>query len=495
MFRAHIHVYKIIAVCIAVFMFSYPVAAESVVPYSNIRYDVAFDQEAIYKKYKSLLMKSGCLHNVFPDSEVEQCGTNFPLEKHTLMFEKKCLEQLEKARTTALAEPGVLAVVEMGVWVASALATLQFVKRESLGGSFAVFAGVSDIARLTPRIIKSGHELWYRPSNSLGALEERFAKNKCYIPRILWPKIIKSFASARENQFSQQVHIDFLENALSLTIYKRKPHVVCKNGMSKAEVQAELMKRISDFFKDYQHGDEVGSIGQVKINCLKFINSLFEDGVVSSAQQAPQYMYLHGPGGIGKTHFVQILSTWIDELIPQSVCFEDLVIHGADELEGSEHRPGALLNVLRKQLIQNKRGSIIMLDEATWLNDASMLSCAKRVFNGDRSKLSTAYFGTGIDGSALTLEIPPMLVFVASNDVINDPALASRFDIVNYPLPTVKALVNHAIKTAYKSIILSEGQCPFDGDQIHQWVQDLGTLDKNFRYVANNIEHTILNCF
>lgn len=255
--------------------------------------------------------------------------------------------------------------------------------------------------------------------------------------------------------------------------------------MSIDDVKHELTKRIEAFFGSYKDNND---IYYIIINVLKFVNSLLDD----QNTQTSRYVYLYGSGGIGKTHFVQTLSEWIDELIPGSVLFKDIIINSAEELEGSDKKPGTFVNVVHDQLTQNKRGAVIIIDEAAWLNDPSMIPSAKRVFNGDRSKIVTTCFGTNLDGSSLSLEAPPMLIFVAGNDMIKDPALESRFDLVNYPSPSAESLTGYAYNIAEKSIVLKQANCPIDKNAILKWIQSLDIKYHNFRYIASNVEAFLL---
>lgn len=508
--------------------------------FARIQYSTAFDQKSVYEKHRPLLEKIGCAKNVFlvdkkidfkakspyqatdekssllgdfELSELESQNKNAEYLRASLpgdepvdhgqeleQYEKDCLANLNHARRMALAEPGIHALTRMAFLSTGAALTMQALGKDSMGGSFAVFTSIFNILNCFEGTIKSGYNLASWPDNALDDLEDHFAKNKCYIPAALWPKITKSFISARQNEFTRDPHTNFISFALGFTTHKPKSPVTFKDGASIDDVKIDLNERIDTFFKDYasqdtqhknaQHQD-AQYINYIKINVSKFVDSLAYNSKQTTVQ-APRYIYLHGSGGIGKTHFVQTLSQWIDELIPGSVRFENLVINSADELEGTADRPGAMLKVLRNQLIENKRGSVLIIDEATWLNDKGMVSPAKRVFNGDLSKLSTSYFGSNMDGSGVSLEIPPMLTFVASNDKIQDPALESRFDTVEYPSPAQAALIAHACRAAAKSRNIHQGTSSSTRNCIADWVKDLPEPQRNFRYVAGNVEAFML---
>ncbi|MDR3551108.1 MAG: hypothetical protein P4L31_06875 [Candidatus Babeliales bacterium] len=472
-------------------------------PYGNIRYNQAFDQESLCKQHQNLMQKLGCAQNVFPlqIQQPDQSGdvvidTRADLTDHQLVihdqevsrYEAACLASLNNARRKALAEPCIYGITEMTLMGGGAALIISILGVNSVGGNFAAFTAIFDSVRMLRRTIQSGHNLISWPDNPLDTLEERFALHKRYIPRALWPKIINAFMSARQSEFSRETHTNFITFALGLTTYKPKPAIQVRDNRSIAAVKNELNKRIDTFFGDYHYQDDSQSLNYIKINVSKFIDSLIEH----KPDQASRHLYFQGSGGIGKTHLVQELSRWIDELMPHAVRFEDLIISSADQLEGNAERPGAFLRVLRNQLMENKRGSLVMIDEATWLNDPAMISSAKRIFNGDRSKLGTSYFGSGVDGTGINLEMPPMLVVVASNDPIKNAELKSRFDVVDYPMPHHKALVNHAIKVAHNSSIAKQSHLAVNSNEIDAWIHKLKEKDRNFRYVAGNVEAFML---
>lgn len=476
-------------------------------PYDNIRYHEAFDQDEIFKKYQKLMYTLGCAQNVFCNQSDEKIVLRSKAIRHynkeqNALFEKEitneiekyqhdCLKQLNRARCMVLAEPGI----ESGLYISfggiAALATIYLLGKDSAGGSYSGYSAIFSAAYELSGLGRSLYNLIFLPNNSLESLENYFAKNKCFIPKILWPKIITAFIDARQTDALKEKSINFLKFALGFTIYKIPVKTVFKSEDVVSDIKNELDKRIDAFFNEYMINDkEKTSLMHIKINVAKFIDSL-----VDKTSRPSHYIYLHGLGGIGKTHFVQTLASWLEELIPNTIYYQDLVINTITELEGDENKPGAFLKILRNQTMENKTGSVIMIDEATWLNDISMVSAAKRIFNGDRARLSTAYFGIDIDGSAVTLDMPPMLIFVASNEELSDPALASRFDIVHYPSPTQETLANYAYKIIQQSTILTKQSNMISYDAIVDWINSIEVKNLNFRYVAGNVESYCLNKF
>lgn len=270
------------------------------------------------------------------------------------------------------------------------------------------------------------------------------------------------------------------------------------------EIKQELERRIDLFFEDYEISrssagsnlasklivdshdhDDRDSINDIKINVSKFVDALLSN---DNTTNPPKYLYLHGAAGIGKTHFINKLKDWILELIPNGVHFENLVVHSATELEGSERDPGVMLSCLRHQLASKKRGAVVFMDEATWLNEPNMVSSCKRVFNGDQSKISTVYFGSGSEGHGIDLAVPPMLTCVASNEVIKDEPLRDRFAIINFPMPTKQALLEYAVKKAQESETFRRQSIDLEElePMLSRWIKNKSI--NNFRQVAGNVE-------
>lgn len=467
-------------------------------PYNGIRYHDAFEQEAIYKKHEQLMCILGCDHNIFYDNNDDKVVLKHKkyrevnnqnnlskkeLETEIEEFQKDCLAQLNQARFMALSEPGFQSSMYIIFGALGALGTIYFLGKDSTGGSYSGYSAIVGAAYELDGLGRSVYNLIFSPNNSLESLENYFAKNKCFIPRILWPKIINAFIDARQTDVLKEKSINFLKFSLGFTIYKKPIKNLFKNRQAIADIKNELNQRIDNFFKEYDINDNLDSLIRIKINVSKFIDCL-----VDKTNRPSRYLYLHGLGGIGKTHFVQTLASWIEELLPGMVYYQDLVINSIVELEGDQQTPGAFLKVLRNQTMENKIGSIIMIDEATWLNDTKMVSAAKRIFNGDRTRLSTAYFGMDVDGSAVSLDMPPMLIFVASNDEMTDPALASRFDIIQYPMPSMSTLVNYGYKISQNSTILHEMGCIVTYEDIVAWIETIEPKNLNFRYVTGNVE-------
>jgi len=464
-------------------------------PLNRINYRDAFDQTKITGQFRGLMERWGCAANVFGQtdasidiaeifSEQDIVADQDMLDYEESDYAQACLNQLHIARRWTITEPAREALTFMALEAIAAGILMKTLKADSLGGSFSVFAALFNSVHLLNSAVRSLYTLAYPPAHPLCILEELFAKNQCFIPKALWPMIIEKFMLARLNQFEQRKSIDYIEFALGLTIYKPKPSVRLKNNIGLEEGMGYLFENIDKFFEDYvDQKDNQTSLWILKHNVYKFVKALRGD--VVGEVESPRYLYLHGPGGIGKTHFIHQLCAWINELIPGSIHFEEVTVSTPDELEGNQERPGVFLRVFRNQLMNDKKGSVIFIDEATWLNNEGMVSPAKRVFNGNQSRLSTTYFGAGVDGTGVAIKAPPMLIFVACNETIRDIPLQSRFDCIQFPMPKMQTLVQHALKTCEKNALLQELGISLSAFAIATWIQE--TALDNFRDIAAKI--------
>lgn len=460
---------------------------ESKDPLMRINYRDAFDQTKIHEQYKDLMIRLSCDRNVFqndhintsslPDLDADQIKA---VQKE---FTNACIEQLQKTRHWVIMQPARETVGILSLLTLATLATIELVGKESMGGSISIFSTCINAVYEFRGIIRSGVNIAYPPAHPLNALELLFATNQCFISKELWPIIIEKFTVARQNEAEQRNAMNFLEFSLGLTTYQ-PPIPMPINPHKIHEVIEELNTRIDTFFAQYNDQSDGQACRLLKINTAKFVLALTGDTALSS-----RYIYLHGPGGIGKTHFVRTLAQWFQELLPDTVCFNDLIITSADELEGNRTQPGSMLRVLRNQLLGKKRGSIVFMDEATWLNSPDMVSAAKRVFNGNQSKLSTSYFGSRMDGTGIDIALPPMLIFVASNEDIKDLALESRFDTINFPMPMPQLLIDHALHVAKNSKVLPIARI-MPQEKILSWIQK--NKFNNFRAIESKIEQFMM---
>jgi len=483
-------------------------------PLIRMNYENAFDQSAIHQQFKPLMEQWGCASNVFgretklpadefasdepaiddqnaPLLESKDEVTNYTSNNQAIVpmqedYACACHSKLHAARRWALTEEAREGCCMINLLGGATILNCLALPANSMGSSFGCFAFLFNSAQICRPIIRSCFNWHYPPSNVLGDLEERFAQTQCFIPKTLWPIIINKFAAARTNQFEQRSNMDFIEFVLGLTMYKPRPTVLI-NEEELASGMQNLFLKIDQFFKEYEANDQASqNLWMLKNNIAKFIRLLLGDHT-----QTIRYLYLHGLGGIGKTHFINKLSQWVEELIPGSVRFENLNVSTSDELEGSSSRPGVMLRVLRNQLMANKRGSVVFLDEATWLNKEDMVSTSKRVFNGDQSQISTSYFGDGVEGTGIALKTSPMLIFVASNEKIKDPALKTRFDTIQFPMPKKGKLLSHARNIANNNKLIQDKRINLSKFNFEEWLEKSEV--NNFRDVESQVVSAILS--
>lgn len=547
-FHKFSHFFIVLLVCFCLTNNIFGLDADSNDPLIRINYKEAFDQKDIHKKFAELMRALGCAGNVFnkdvnsaasilPDYDPHRPSRiasylnkavkyamnawsiakskvyrnlsnlikNTDIESDNCQLEQQeptrgmreayldaCFSKLQVARRQAIARP----IFENGsfilLFIGAAKAIKHYMPEDSMGGSMGVSMVFLETAHLMKEPIRSVCQLVSPPKNDLEELEEHFALNQCLIPKALWPKIIDQFGMARTNKYNQQACIDYLKFALDLTVYAPKPPIAVE--IDADNIKQELDHRINEFFINYQitsspdcdYGD---SINTIKIHVNRFVDALLSDSPVINP---PKYLYLQGLPGIGKTYFLGKLRDWISELIPNSVHYEDIKdVDTSAKLEGSAETPGAMLSCLRHQLASGKRGSMIIMDDTPCLHNPDMNDVCKRVFNGNQSKISTAYFGNGSEGQGTVIDIPPMLTCVADNRTIEHEPLRTRFAIIHFPMPKKEKLLEYALAKAQQCEMVKKH--PIDVDVLRrviaQWIDD-NKID-NFRR-ADDVE-TFLN--
>lgn len=463
-------------------------------PLERLNYRSAFNLDAIHREYSTLMIEMGCDENVFEQRRittglVEASNLRFAegreplfissgdleasllsapnspfhnMTEHTegssiltersintekkRLYEEACLKKLKNERRSTILEPAKEASALLLLMGGAAGGVVAAVGTNSFGGSFSIFAVMFNSIWFVRDIIRSGFNLCDPPPHDLDELETKFSVNQCYIPKALWPIITEKFITARRNPFEHQSTVNYIEFSLGLTIYAPKPPLRLEGRIDPANEAAvdmllwDLTKRTNKFFEDYDEAFKGNpQLHTLKTNMRKFVLS-----ILGKQGESPRYLYLCGPGGIGKTHFARVLVEWIKEKLPNSVRYESLDINSPEELEGNDKRPGVFLNILRNQCTEKKRGSVVVMDEASFLNNPDFMSTSKRVFNGTFSQLNTTYFGAGVDGTGIILNVPPVLLLATNNEEITDSALKSRFDVINFPSPKPESLFNYS---------------------------------------------------
>lgn len=402
-------------------------------PVARIRYTDAFDQQEIYTQFSDLMQRLWCSDNV--SLEVDLLP-EFTRRQTLADFHAACLKKLQRERSYTILEPAIDSasmIVMMGV----ALVALMSVSgSDSFGGSFGLFAFFFNCVPYFKEMMRSSRNWYHPPAHPVDRLEIQFAKSKCFIPNALWDKITTRFMNTRQNPFSQENAINFLSFSTGMTLYAPKKALRLQGTLrSKKE---RIDSQIREFFNDYESFKDPLQLPKIIISVQNFLETLLGNPKES------RYILLTGPGGIGKTHFANLVARLINEAVPNAVTLEKIVVTTPEDLEGTTERPGAFVRILRNQCLYKKHGSIVLFDEANWLNEKTFEATAKRVFNKPGEGLSSSYFGEGLDGTGVKLPMPPCLVFVALNHAIEEEALLSRFSAIDFPMPRMEAIDRRA---------------------------------------------------
>lgn len=461
-------------------------------PLSQMDYRDAFNQTRVYEKHRSFLEKLGLRESLFQDDikeqreeinqgilddayiriEAQESVAFIGSFESSALWEKyrdECYKKVSKARRWAITKESRESISTLVLFSTIPLGAATALGTDSMGGGLAIFGALMNSIYFIREILGDMYTLYYTPSHPLDDLEKDFSTNQCFIPRELWPKISHNFTLARQNPYAQEANMQFIRFALGLRVFYPLADIVISPDDKEAALKG-LSNRIDRFFESYNEFEEEIEFNKLKCTILKFLLALM------GAEKPSRYLYLHGKGGIGKTYFANRLGGYINDIV-KSHCAEEstyknndalhtanVIITTSEELEGSGTKPGALLKVLRDQFQSKKRGSIILMDEANWLNDKGIIPSAKRVFNGSLTRVSTDYLGSSIDGTAIGFEASPMLILLAGNDPIEDPALKSRFETILFPHPKQESLFTRGSDLLSRFPLCSQkkGESPFD---------------------------------
>lgn len=424
-------------------------------PLANIDYSKVGNLRHIQSRYRHLMKELECNDNVFcPNNQQIQKVTQAP--RQTLKaYQEECLSYLQSLRRRTVLRPATEAgamIVLLGATTAVIVTSLGL---DSFGGSLGFSSAAYNGVFQLKDAITAMHHWWMEPTHPVDECEKQYVKEQCFIPRQLWPEINEQLMLARQNPYGQQEALNFLSFTLGLTTYAPKVPLylqlsnkkILLSTNSTPEERMLISKRtqsildnINTFFKDYESFKDGKNLPNLRISVKNFIQSLIKKG------QQPRPILLHGEGGIGKTYFAKQLTDWIRELLPENVSYEQITITTTRELEGEKGYPGLFLRVLRNQCQRRTRGSIVMMDEATWLNKPEFEAPAKRTFNGALTTLSTTYFGEHLADDKANLTMPLTLTIAAANQPIEEKNLKSRFDHIEFPMPLPNTLNNYAQK-------------------------------------------------
>ena len=284
---------------------------------------------------------------------------------------------------------------------------------------------------------------------------------------------------AQENKFETQNCMRFIDFSIGIKTFTSQR---IGREINKDNVIEELNKRINKFFEAYTWENDY-HLSSLQATIEAFIEKLFDD----NAPQ-PHYLYLTSQvGGIGKTFFVSELCKWLNELLGNTIFIDNkLVINKYEDVVGDKKIAGALLWILRNQLNQNKRGSVVFMDEASFLTDIGQADNAKRIFKRDGVTIPTPYLGEEIK-----LPTPPMLVVAANNKPISDENLRARFNNINFPMPTASALKDFAKKILARNLVLLNKiqRRGYDKEKIEsEFLEKVKSQFKTFHEIEMDIE-------
>lgn len=440
-------IWKCCVLCFSVFLLKVGFAMH---PLQHLEYGDAFSLQAVYDKHRTYLEHIGSADNAVEEEKGQEPGAVcVQIEQEDWadakkVFEADCLTSLKGARRRALLTPLISNTLFMGaVYVPPAIYIPILGGIENLAAALSLSSTVFLVAPALNNIFTTVQNFFFTPNHVLDGLEPLYATRQHLIPRNLWPWFQGQFTYLRHN-FSEEA-FNKLSFGVDLTLCQHPP---IKEVSNLSNTQAKLSQAIEVFFQGYETSSDPYALFHLKAALGTFLASFAHP----QTEERTKPIYLYGPPGLGKTHFVTCLGEWLTECFPKHFRVRQQVITEPEELEGGGKNPGLFLNVLRESSMgERDQGCILFLDEADWLGKAHFSSKVKRTFNGNYHTLRTRYFGDGIDGQGLSLPLPPLLVILAGNSSIEDEAIRSRFNVIAFPEPkeeTFQVYARHKAKGA-----------------------------------------------
>lgn len=372
--------------------------------------------------------------------------------------------QLNSAKLWALTTRSREALNFLITLAVSTTITLSTIGSDSLGGSLMFSAAM---ASMCFGIYEASKDLWNIlriPPHPVDELELIFLKNMCFIPHELWAPISDAFGQARQNQFSQNESLSYLTFVLNLTITKPSKALLPPR-VYLPEVTRKIFTSIDNFFLENYEMLQVDeeSFRELKETIRTFVFSLLpqdpEDNIATERTEQHKSLYLTGPGGIGKTHFMKLLTVWIEKAVGATnlVNFHNIPVGSLKDsaaLTGDKETPGLWMKILNNQRLEETNGSVVAIDEANGLiNNEELTESLKACFDPGSETCSSEYI-KGERGANISFKKPNTLIICAANTEIKEEkeevkggALKSRFVEFRFPNPTVKALICKAWTT------------------------------------------------
>ncbi len=492
-------------------------AGDSIDPYARMDCTRAFDHSSIDRKYSALMESLGCAANVFEERQLPSSTHNsisgsadvyinlpdppestpaWEVVKSPLMqsYYDACIKKLNSAKRSAVYEPA-----KGGILTIFVLLSVFFTIELILGwgsnyGNLAVYGSLLALVPPVSTVAQSTLTHFYPQKQLISELEIEFAKKQCFIPRALWPIIEAKFAKLRQVPSEWNNAYNFIQFALKFVVYYPLPPVAIANtefidAASKRMLKQTLNQEIDRYFADYQEIDPK-QLRSIKHTITAFAMQLLGD------KQRPNYLYISGPPGIGKSHFVNTVNRWFAKLLPKAVSADRLVVESPEDLIGTSNSQGVFLRALSK-MYRRQRHGIIAEAKANWINKREYGRAIDSVFAERLEYINTTYFGEGDDGRGVKLTAPPMLVMLTNTEKIEPAEIENLFTNINFPLPKPEALLKHAIRVFLEndSILTelrveppsAEGESPTLPERLEQRIGEHIKSCTNFRQVAHEM--------
>lgn len=401
-------------------------------PYARTDYQRAFDANVL-KPFADVLAYDGAIDNM-PESLISDTAkSDMAISDDKTYFERRrmmteaIVAQLNTEKNNALFKPLYQTGIFAGVEIVSTAATLKVIPKDSLGGSLGIVEAIRTGTLILKDVIKTAYTWWAPGNDPLARWELQFAERMPYIPHELWPKIVDTFGSARMgmNMLNYKSVTEFFDVAFNLPSVNRHPYTPPLTVEDIPSISEKINVFLDTFFEDYENAESAKLAIQAGVR--KYLRKL--------ASNSPGCVCIHllGAPGVGKTYFMQKFAKKLQEALDDHVIVSDVPIRGLDakELEGgrddSGHMmPGNLLTALSQIGKQGTPFGILLFDEASWLN-GELKQSAKKIFEPTLGQFQSQF----LDGNEVSLK--GFLVIMASNDVIENQALRSRFINVEFP--------------------------------------------------------------
>lgn len=306
--------------------------------------------------------------------------------------------------------------------------------------------------------------------DTLSQLEACAMDSMSDYPHSVLSEIVRAGETARIDAYKRGESIGRLMQLIQLRLNAPLPPLA---SITKIKASHELAH---DFYKLLTDTYDPESNKGLKMLALEL--STFVWNVVNGTSSI-QYISISGLPGVGKTETAKkVYQMLLDILGQESVHLFQAVLQDVSEIEGNNNTPSMILKATgAARNNKQARGLFVVMDEgATQLNQS--VDSAKRAFNS-KTEISGGHFL----GTHQTFTAMPTIVFILSNDPINDTALATRMTLAHFEKPTTSALKAHA-KAFSRQYEIGTNTPPLT----NQEVQTIGNDAINFRDVEARVK-------